>query len=202
MRTVHDYRTLVVYNISQIAIRKFNSMKKEPTTFGVRPKEVVKLLKIGLDVSSTPAEIDQQKADLLSDRLSDTLPLYYSTEQKPSSRLKRLGHTIAALAGEPVGKLLQDPKTDIAIIRMTKDYGRKLSPKDKTEKTEAEHHTANTIYYAAIAHALVHHNLKISKYSYKDLQQSLHQLSKEDWIPDYLRVLFAKASEYSKERME
>ena len=173
-------------------------MKKEPTTFGVSPKEVVELLKIGLDVSSAPSEIDQQKADLLSDRLNDTLPLYYSTKQKTDSRLKRLGQTIAALAGEPIGKLLQDPKTDISIIRMTKDFGRKLSA---SVKSEAEHHTANTIYYAAIAHALVYHNLKITKYSYKDLQESFFQLSKEDWIPKNLRNLFTKASAYCEAKM-
>ena len=174
-------------------------MKKEPTTFGASPKKVVKLLKIGSDVSSTPGEIEQQKADLLSDRLSDTLPLYYSTEQKSASRLKRLGQTIAALAGEPIGKLLQDPKTDISIIRMTKDYGRKLSARSKSE---VEHHTANTIYYAAISHALVHHDQKISKLSYKDLQKSFCKLSKEDWIPNDLRDLFAKASEYCKVMMK
>ena len=147
----------------------------------------------------TQEDIEQQKADLLSDRLGDTLPLYYSTEQKPASKLRRLGQTIAALAGEPVGKLLQDPKTDITIIRMTKDYGRKLSA---TAKSEAEHHAANTIYYAAIAHALVYHDLKITKYLYEDLQQSFCQLSKEGWIPDNLRDLFAKASEYCKVRVK
>jgi len=172
-------------------------MKKEPTTFGVSPKKVVKLLNIGSDVSSIPAEIDQEKAALLSDRLSDTLPLYYSTEQKPASRLKRLGQTIAALAGEPIGKLLEDPKTDISIIRMTKDHGRKLST---TYDSEAEHHTANTIYYAAIAHALIYHNLKITKLSYEDLQKSFRQLSKEGWIPNNLRDLFTNAYEYCKER--
>ena len=144
-------------------------------------------------------DIDQQKADVLSDRLGDTLPLFYSTEQRPSSRLKRLGQTIAALAGEPIGKLLQDPKTDITITRMTKDYGRKLST---NATSEAEHHAANTIYYAAIAHALVRGGLKITKLSYEDLLESFCQLSKEDWIPKSLRDLFGEASEYCKIRVK
>jgi hypothetical protein len=174
-------------------------MKKEPTTFGLSMKKVAELLNIGSDVTSALSEIDQQKADLLSDRLSDTLPLYYSTNQKPATKLKRLGKTIAALSGEPIGTLLEDSKTDISIIRMTKDYGRKLST---SYESEAEHHTANTIYYAAIAHALVYHGLTITKHSYEDLQQSFCQLSKEGWIPKNLRALFAKASEYSKERVK
>ena len=81
---------------------------------------------------------------------------------------------------------------------MTKDYGRKLSA---GTKSDAEHHTANTIYYVAIAHALVYHDLKITQYSYKDLQQSLSQLSEEDWIPQSLRDFFTKAFEYCGSKM-
>ena len=174
-------------------------MKEEQTTFGASLKRVVELLNIGADTCGTPHDVGQQKADLLSDRLSHTLPLYTSQEQKPSRRLKGLRQTIAALAGEPIGKLLQDPKTDTAILRMTKDYGRRLSG---NAESEAEHHTANTIYYAAIAHALVCHGLKITRYSYKDLQKSFFQLSKQDWIPENLCGLFRKASEYCKARIE
>jgi hypothetical protein len=174
-------------------------MKKDPSTFGLSLKKVMELLNIGSDVHQTQENPEQQKADLLSDRLGDTLPLYYSTEQRPATKLRRLGQTIAALAGEPIGKLLQDPTTDVSIIRMTKDYGRKLSA---GAKSEAEHHTANTIYYAAIAHALVHHNQKISKLSYEDLRESFCQLSREDWIPKNLRDLFSRASEYCEAKME
>jgi hypothetical protein len=165
-------------------------MKKEPSTFRFSPKKVVRLLNIGMDMGNVPQNTEQEKADLLSDRLNDMLPLYYSAEQEPSRKLRRLGQTIAALAGEPIGKLLQDPKTDIAIIRMMKDYGRKLST---SAKSEAEHHTANTIYYAAIAHALDRHDLKITKFSYQNLLDSFRQLSKENWIPKNLRDLFVEA---------
>jgi len=177
-------------------------MKKEPTTFGASIEKVVKLLNIGMEKCETSDDMEQQKADLLSDRLSETLPLYYSPEQTPSTKLKRLGQTIAALAGEPIGKLLQDPKTDIAIIRMMKDHGRRLSTKAKKAKSEVEHHTANTIYYAAIAHALVNHNIKMTKHSYEDLQQSFDQLSKEEWIPENLRGLFAEAFECCKVKLK
>ena len=165
-------------------------MKKEPTTFGASVKKVVELLKIGADMHETTDDIEQQKADLLSDRLNDTLPLYYSTEQKPASKLRRMGQTIAALAGEPIGKLLQDPKTDIAIIRMAKDYGRRLST---SAKSEAEHHTANTIYYAAIAHALLYHGVRITKFSYADLQKSFQSLIQQGWIPRWMMGLFERA---------
>jgi hypothetical protein len=174
-------------------------MKDESTTFGLSPKKVVDLLNIGTEAGAAASDTNQQKADLLSDRLSETLPLYYSTEEKSSKRLRRLRQTIGVLAGEPIGKLLQDPKTDITVIRMTKGYGRKLSTR---AKFEVEHQTANTIYYAAIAHALVCHDLKITKYSYTNMQQSFCHLSKENWIPKGLLDLFTKASEYCKARVK
>ena len=174
-------------------------MKDKSTTYGLVPKKVVELLNIGKEVRSAPNDIDQQKRDLISERLNETVPLYFSTEKKPSKKLQRLRHTIAILSGEPIGKLLQNPKTDITLIRMIKDYSRKLSTR---AITEAEHHTANTIYYAAIAHALTCHNLKITKYSYTNIHESFCQLSKECWIPKDLRDLFTKASEYCKARVK
>jgi hypothetical protein len=182
-------------------------MKKESSTYGLSLKKVVELLSIGTDMCQIPDDKEQQKADLLSDRLNDTLPLYYSTDQEPSRKLKRLGQTIAALAGEPIGKLLQDPKTDISIIRMTKDHGRKLSTlakskakrsgsEDERAGSMAEHDAANTIYFAAIAFALVYQEIKISNYSYKDLHQAFCQLSGQEWIPQNLCGLFKKACEF------
>lgn len=172
-------------------------MKKDSSTYGLSLKKVVKLLNIGSDVTDVPDDKDREKAELLSDRLNATHPLYYSTEGKLSRKLKRLRHTIVVLAGETVGKLLKEPKTDIDIIKMTKEYGRKLS---KSAKSEAEHHMANTIYYAAIAHALVHHDLKITKYTYQNLNEAFSHLSEESWIPDWLLELFVRASEYCKAR--
>ena len=129
--------------MNQGSIRKSNYMKKESSTFGLSLKKVVKLLNIGSDVSAIPSDTGQEKAELLSDRLSETLPLYYSTEERSSKKLKRLRQTIGILAGEPIGKLLKDSKTDITVIRMTKDYGRKLS---EHAKSEAEHNALSNIF--------------------------------------------------------
>jgi len=176
-------------------------MKKDPSTFGLSLKRVIKLLNVGADTPEITEDMDQQKADLLSERLKDMLPLYHLPEQQLSTKHKRMDQTIAALAGEPIGKLLEDPKTDINFIRMTKDYGRKLSTRAKA-KSEAEHHTANTIYYAAIAHALLHRDLKITKLSHQDLKDSFRQLSKEDWIPKNMRELFLETSKYCEAKMK
>jgi len=174
-------------------------MKDKSTTYGLNPKKVVELLKIGKDADSTAINIDQHKSDMISEKLNETVPIYFSTEQDPSDKLQCLRNTIAVLSGEPVRKLLQNPKTDIALVRMIKDYGRKLSD---CSESEAEYHISNTIYYAAIAHALVFHDLKITNHAYKNLKKSFDRLSIENWIPKNLLALFIKAAELSKVRME
>ena len=82
---------------------------------------------------------------------------------------------------------------------MIKDYGRKLSNK---ADSDAEHHIANTIYYAAIAHALVYHNIMITSHSYEDLTKSYGRLSKENWLPDNLLNLFKQSLKYCRAKIE
>lgn len=174
-------------------------MDKKSTTFSLSPKQVVDLLKIGSDMRPSTADSKQGKAELLHNRLSETFPISPSTSRKLTKKLSQIRRTIDALAGESIGKLLQDPKTDITIIRMIKDYGRKLSER---AESETEHHVANTLYYAAIAHALIFHKLMITKFSYEDLEQSFDRLSKESWIPENLLGLFAEASTYCRSRVK
>ena len=174
-------------------------MKDKSTIYGLNPKKVVELLKIGKDADSTPIKIDQHRSDLICEKLNETVPIYFSTEQNPSDELRSLRDTIAVLSGEPIRKLLEKPNTDITLVRMIKDFGRKLSD---CSESEAEQQISNTIYYAAIAHALVFHNLKITNHSYEKLRKSFDHLSGENWIPKYLLVLFVKAAELSKVRME
>lgn len=174
-------------------------MKDKSTTCGLSPEKVAELLNIAKDVGSAPVDINQHKSDLINEKLRETVPIYFSTEQKPTKKLKRLRHTIAALSGEPVGELLENPKTDIKLIRMIKDYGRKLSA---YAESEIEHHVSNTIYYAAIAHALVYNDVKITNYSYENLIDFFNHLSNEKWMPKTLCSLFIKANEYCVTKIE
>ena len=70
---------------------------------------------------------------------------------------------------ESIRNLLVNPTTDIQLINKIKEHGKILSQK---AQVDIEHDTANAIYYAAIAHALVCHNLKITKFSYEELEKS------------------------------
>ena len=92
---------------------------------------------------------------------------------------------------------MQNSGTDVVVLRKVKDYGKKLS--DKAE-SKVQYHAANTVYYAAIASALVFHDKKITKYSYRDLDKYFCRLDKEKWIPEALRSLFSRAAEYCQVR--
>lgn len=162
-------------------------MKKETTTHGLSLKKVLELLNIGSDVGTDRGDADRDRMDLLNDRLNQTLPLY---EDEPRKKSKQLRRTIAVLSGEPIGKLLRDPKTELSIIKTIKEHGRRLADRSKSE---AEHQVANTIYFAATAHALVFKKEKITRFSNEDLQQAFDRLSRENWIPEWLLTLFSEA---------
>jgi len=162
-------------------------MKKETTTHGLSLKKVVELLNIGTDVGTDCGDADRNRMDLLNDKLNQTLPLY---EDEPRKKSKQLSRTIAVLSGEPIGKLLQDPESELSIIKAIKEHGRQLADRSKSA---TEHQAANTIYFAAIAHALVVKKEKITRFSKDDLQQAFDRLSQENWMPAWLLELFAEA---------
>lgn len=170
-------------------------MDEQPTTFGLSPDKLAGLWNIGSDTNQAEEAVDQdnRKTELLRDRLAETLPVVSSKAKSRPRERTNLRSVINSLVDEPIEKLLQDPKTDLALIRKVKDRGKKLS---ESAKSKTEYHVANTIYYAAIATALVFHDRRITKFSYKDLEKYFRQLSKENWIPEALRGLFTRACEY------
>jgi len=138
-------------------------------------------------------ETENKKTELLQDRLSETL-LSGSLKDSPLSKeLTHLCHISGIAAGETIRQLLANPTTDMQLINKIKEHGKILS---QNAKTEAEHDTANALYYAAIAHALVYHNTKITKFSYDELEKSLNVFIDKDWISKDLSELFKKAVKY------
>jgi hypothetical protein len=57
-----------------------------------------------------------------------------------------------------------------------------------------------TIYYAAIASSLVHHNEKISQHSYETLGQSFMELAEKKWMALELVQLFSQANRMCQEK--
>ena len=167
-------------------------MKRKRTAFGLAPEKISNLLKVCAESSNKDVDMETKnnKTELLQDKLSETL-LSGSIKDSPLSKeLTHLCRISGIAAGESIRNLLSNPATDIQLINKIKEHGKALS---QNAQTIAGHDTANVIYYAAITHALVYHNLKITKFSYEELEKSLAIFTRTDWISKDLLKLFSKA---------
>ena len=175
-------------------------MAKETSTFGLSSKKLINLLEIAEETGQPKGQVDQQrkKTELLHDYLAQTLAVYRYAGKELPTKQSQLRNTINVLSSEPIGKLLQDPNTDIGLIRMIKDYSSSFS---KRAQSKTEHQIANTIYYAAIAHALFYYDRRITRYTYENLEKSFTKLVNEKWIPQNIAILFTKAVEICKSRI-
>jgi len=173
--------------------------RKETTTFGLRSEKVARLLRIGAEGNEPKTRPDalELKAELLRDRLAETLSLYDVESAELSKRQTRMSQAIADLAGEPIGRLLLNPKTDLSILRRIKDHGRKLS---EAARSVPERHVTNTVYYAAIASAIVHCDTRITAHAFNGLTISFSMLGQEQWIPKAFARLFSKAARICQDR--
>ena len=174
-------------------------MTEESTVHGMNPEQLRRLFNIGRDVKKSVRKKDRspQKADLLSRSLSQPLPLDKSQMDMLPSALGQLCHSIGLLAGETISDLLNNPSTDIAAIKRIKRYSKELSAQ---AKSTVENDVAIAIYYASIAHALVFHDRRITRFSYKRLESSFSCLVKEEWISKDLSILLKAAGKYCKKK--
>lgn len=176
-------------------------MKKKTTAFGLSPEKVSNLLRVCAESSKEDVDMEtnNKNTDLLQDRLSETL-LSGSIKDSPLSKeLTHLCHISGIAAGESIRNLLVNPNTDIQLINDIKEHEKILS---QNAQNTVEHDTANAIYYAAIAHSLVHHNLKITKFSYEELEKSFVVFTQTDWVSKDLVELFTKAVKYCQDQIK
>jgi hypothetical protein len=176
-------------------------MKKKSTTFGLNPEKISNLLKVCAEPSGNDVDMEtkQKKTELLQDRLSETL-LTGSLKGSPLSKeLTQLCYISGIAAGESIRNLLINPGTAIKLIEKIKEHGKSLS---QSTKADVGHDIANAIYYAAIAHALIYHNLKITKFSYEELEKALSFFTQTDWVSTDLSNLFNSAVQYCREQLK
>ena len=174
-------------------------MKEESAAHDINPEQLKRLFGIGRDTKNSDGRkgLSQQKADMLCRSLSQPLPLDKSQIDILPSTLGQLCHSIGLLAGETISELLSNPSTDIAAIRRIKRYSKQVSAQ---AKSTVENDVAIAIYYAAIAHALVFRDRRITRFSFERLENSFSCLVKKRWISGDLSVLLKAASKYCEEK--
>ena len=170
-------------------------MCNDSTTFGSDPDRLAKLWKIGRDVDNGEMKLDenQVKSELLHDMLASKMPLDKAVAQVLPNVLAQLCEDIKPFAGDSFGFLLNDPDTDLSVIKRIKNYSKSLS---KNVRSEAERDVVAAIYYAAIANALVNHNQRITSFSYENLLRVFSSMIEAEWVTPKLKNLFERAHKY------
>lgn len=169
------------------------------STWQLDADQLARLLGIGEDheLPDDEAAVDELTAELLRRRFAGAIPF------DPTSATTLnvvLGRTSTSLA-ETVGEALLDPQTDMAVLLQIKSWGKQLANRERGRPNRAPEYTVGlTVYYAAIAGALVFHDEKITEYSFSDLAASLEKLVGKRWLAPVLGDLFARAVRVCKER--
>jgi len=147
----------------------------EKSTFGLKREQLAELLSLALDEASTSdtACSDQAIAELLRTQFSAQLPKGSFPSDSLLIMMGRMGFDVSSLGG--------------------------LS---HTLTSEARKAIATTIYYAAIAGALLYHDKKITAYSYQELGKSLSRLAGKEWMTPELTEMFSHARNVCKDRQE
>jgi hypothetical protein len=159
------------------------------------PEHKTRLLSLGLSPAEDMKDGDEEerRTDLLYDLLASALPVSPTMREALPPVLREQSEGLRSVAGQPMGELVQSPRTDISTIRRIKDFA-KESGTASTAGAETDAFLA--LYYAAIASALLFHDVKISKHPWMDLAQYFRSLAESTWVLPEFRDFLLKAHKY------
>ena len=157
---------------------------------GLRLDQLADVFSVGMDDPDPAGGSMERMAGLLREQLSSTLPTSSLLFDALIMMMGRLGCDVQSLAGRSLLEVLLSPHTDVGLLQAIKDCSKKLSA---SLDSKAEATLATIIYYAALASALVHHNRKITQYSYDRLDRSFATFAAQEWIAPELTALFSRA---------
>ena len=162
------------------------------TTYGLRLNQMASLFSLGV---SEPDPADEKgdserMAALLQEQLASALTKRSLLFDTLVMMLDQQGHDTRSLAARSLGKVLLSPPSDIALLQGIKECSKRLS--DRLD-SQAERALATTLYFAALASALVHHDRKITLNTYAKLEESFAVLGEKKWMDQGLAELFSHA---------
>jgi len=165
---------------------------KNKSTFGLRLDQLADLFGLVTegDVSEEINGSIGRQAERLRQQLNEVMPgksLLLTAVSEISASEKC---DLTAMTGRSLLQVLTNPESSVSQLRMIKDAGKSLSSAVVSEEERA---AANTVYHAAIASCLVHHDTKITQHSYDKLDESFAILIEKDWMTPELVELFSQA---------
>jgi len=177
-------------------------MENNSEIFELTREQKTRLFDLGFkkEQAENPHISDSEKTDLLLDLLAIPLPVDPSQVSDLPDILRPLCQELTSISGEPLAKLLFDSNVDVSAFQQIKDYAKDFGTSTSL-KSDISRDVALTIYYAAIASALIFHDSKITKNSYEDLVHSFESLCKQEWISKDLIRHFEKARQQCNKKL-
>ena len=157
----------------------------------MRPDRARKLLETCfVEKEETVEKTSDSMGELFVEQLAEKCPaISLSFSLTILDDLKR---QMQVYAGCSIGEILADPNSNLILIKEIKEH-HKL--KANAASSKAEQHIATAVYFAAIAHAILHHGAQISEHSPEYLTNSLISLEKKKWITPDIRSLYDQAKD-------
>ena len=145
------------------ACERGTAVTGETDSLELNDQQKTRLLSLGLapDRPVTPPDENEQRGDLLCDILRCSLQADVSEQDAvpPGAGKPCLG--FRTVAGPPLGELLQDPKTEVAVLRKVKEYAKSLGG---NAGSDVEKDVFLAVYFAAIAAAIIFHDERITEH--------------------------------------
>lgn len=170
----------------------WQEMQKK-STFGLTPAQLGRLLAVSAraaDSADAMAE-DQAREMLLQEYLSRRLSEEPLLAKILLQQTCRPVAEIQLLLERTMKATLLDPRCDLAFLQAIKDHNKRLSAMIASGPQTL---MTATLYYAAVAAALVYHNQRISRYTIENLAERFSALTQRSWIDGELRDLFLHAA--------
>jgi hypothetical protein len=158
--------------------------------FRLRSDQLAGLLGVGAGGRRVSKAEDAAIAEALDARLAGELPLDATKSGSLSAVLGRSCDKLNGYRGRAMIALLLDPGTDVAALKVLRDYAKELVRQSRSEVDKA---VATALYYAVIGAALVFCGEKLAERDHGRLGRSFAQLIEKPWVPEDLRTLLEKA---------
>ena len=162
------------------------------STYGLSLSQMANLFALGSGESHAADERchDEDMHALLHEQMTSLAPQGSLLRETLSMLIDPARTHGTVLEGKSLAEILLSPRSDLALLQALKDAGKTLSC---TLESQSETALARTIYFAAIASALVHHSAKITRMTDEALAESLVLLSEKPWMTPNLIELFSQA---------
>lgn len=169
-------------------------MKKKHSVFGLSSSEIHRLLdECMAEADSSPKTTDvDAMAQLLRERLADRFPAVVIGRSFESWILDQVQRQVIERSGKAVLEILTDPAAALPVVEKVKERYKLIAQR---AAAPAERQVATSIYFAAVAYALIFHGQRITQHADDYVIESFGKLAAKPWMTPELVELFMKAKE-------